>query len=36
MLVTLDFETYYDKDLNLSKMTTMDYVRHEKFKVWGM
>lgn len=36
MLVTLDFETYYDKDLSLSKMTTMDYVRHEKFKVWGV
>lgn len=36
MLVTLDFETYYDKNLTLSKMTTMDYVRHEKFKVWGV
>jgi DNA polymerase len=36
MLVTLDFETYYDKDLNLSKMTTMDYVRNDRFKVWGV
>ena len=36
MLVTLDFETYYDKQLSLTKMTTMDYVRHEKFKVWGV
>lgn len=36
MLVTLDFETYYDKDLSLKKMTTMDYVRNERFKVWGV
>ena len=36
MLVTLDFETYYSKDLNLTKMSTMDYVRHEQFKVWGV
>ena len=36
MLITLDFETYYDKNLSLTKMTTMDYVRHEKFKVWGV
>ena len=35
-LITLDFETYYDNKLSLSKMTTMDYVRHEKFKVWGV
>ena len=36
MLITLDFETYYDTKLSLTKMTTMDYVRHEKFKVWGV
>jgi DNA polymerase len=35
-LVTLDFETYYDTKLSLTKLTTMDYVRHEKFKVWGV
>ena len=35
-LVTLDFETYYSKDLSLTKMTTMDYVRHPEFKVWGV
>lgn len=35
-LITLDFETYYDTKLSLTKMTTMDYVRHEKFKVWGV
>jgi len=36
MLVTLDFETYFDSKLSLTKMTTMDYVAHEKFKVWGV
>jgi len=36
MLVTLDFETYYDTKLSLTKMTTMDYVRNEQFKVWGV
>ena len=35
-LVTLDFETYFDTKISLTKMTTMDYVRHEKFKVWGV
>ncbi len=35
-LITLDFETYYDKDLSLTKLTTMDYVRHDRFKVWGV
>jgi DNA polymerase len=36
MLVTLDFETYYDKNLSLTKMTTMEYVSHDLFKVWGV
>ena len=36
MLVTLDFETYYDTKMSLTKMTTMEYVSHEKFKVWGV
>lgn len=36
MLVTLDFETYFDTKVSLTKLTTMDYVRHEKFKVWGV
>ena len=35
-LITLDFETYYDTKLSLTKMTTMDYVRHKQFKVWGV
>jgi DNA polymerase len=36
MLVTLDFETYYDTKVSLTKLTTMDYVRHDMFKVWGV
>jgi DNA polymerase len=36
MFVTLDFETYYDKNLSLTKMTTMEYVSHDLFKVWGV
>ena len=36
MLVTLDFETYFDTKVSLTKLTTMDYVRHERFKVWGV
>ena len=35
-LITLDFETYFDSHVSLTKLTTMDYVRHEKFKVWGV
>ena len=25
-LITLDFETYYDKDISLRKMTTEEYI----------
>lgn len=32
-LVTLDFETYYDRDYNLSKLTTEQYVRDPQFEV---
>lgn len=31
--VVLDFETYYDKDYSLSKMTTEDYVTDPRFEV---
>ncbi len=32
-LITLDFETYFDSDYTLSKMTTEAYVRDPRFKV---
>jgi DNA polymerase len=32
-LITLDFETYFDADYTLSKMTTESYVRDPRFKV---
>ena len=32
-LVTIDFETYWDQDYTLSKMTTESYVRDERFTV---
>lgn len=35
-IVTVDFETYYDKDFSLSKMTTEAYVRDPRFQVIGL
>jgi DNA polymerase len=35
-LITLDMETYYDKDYSLSKMTTEEYIRDERFEVVGV
>ena len=35
-LITLDFETYYDVQLSLSKMSTVQYVQDDEFKVWGV
>lgn len=32
-LVTLDFETYYDKDCTLKKLSIPEYVGHKDFKV---
>jgi DNA polymerase len=34
-IVTLDFETYYDKDYTLSKLTTENYVRDQRFEPHG-
>lgn len=35
-IITIDFETYYDKEFSLSKLTTEEYVRDEKFEVIGV
>lgn len=35
-IVTIDFETYYDKDYSLSKITTESYVRDPRFEVIGV
>ena len=35
-LITLDFETFYDKDFSLSKLTTEEYVRDSRFEVIGV
>ena len=35
-LLTVDFETYYDKDYSRSKVTTEEYVRSDLFEVIGV
>jgi DNA polymerase len=35
-IYTLDFETYYDKDFSLSKITTEEYVRSPLFETIGL
>jgi len=35
-LITLDFETFYDKDFSLSKLTTEEYVRDIRFEIIGV
>ena len=35
-MITLDFETYYDREFSLSKMTTEEYVRDNRFEVIGV
>jgi len=34
--ITLDFETYYDRDFSLSKLTTEEYIRDPRFEVIGV
>lgn len=35
-LVTIDFETYYDQDYTLSKLSTSEYIRDKRFKAHMM
>ncbi len=35
-IVTIDFETYYDREYSLSKMTTEAYLRDKRFEVIGV
>ena len=34
--ITLDFETYYDRQYSLRKLTTEEYVRDDRFEVIGL
>ena len=36
MIITLDFETYYDKAFSLTKLTTEEYIRDDLFEVIGV
>ena len=35
-IITLDFETYFDQEYSLSKMTTEAYVRDSRFEPHGV
>lgn len=35
-VITIDFETYYDQQYSLSKMTTEEYIRDERFEAIGV
>ena len=35
-IITVDFETYYSKEVGFSRMTTEEYVRHPEFHVIGV
>jgi DNA polymerase I-like protein with 3'-5' exonuclease and polymerase domains len=35
-LITIDFETYYDKEYGFKKHTTEEYIRDERFEVIGV
>jgi len=35
-IITIDFETYYDKAFSLSKITTEEYIRDDQFEVIGI
>ena len=35
-ILTIDFETYYAVDFSLTKLTTEEYVRDDRFEVIGV
>jgi DNA polymerase len=35
-VITLDFETFYDREFSLSKLTTEEYIRDPRFEVIGV
>lgn len=35
-LITIDFETYYDKEYGLKKLTTEEYIRDDRFETIGV
>jgi len=35
-IITIDFETYYDREFTLSKITTEEYIRSPEFEVVGV
>lgn len=35
-LITIDFETYYDKEFSLRKLTTEEYIRSPEFEIIGV
>ena len=35
-IITVDFETYYDKQFSLSKITTEEYIRSKQFEIIGV
>jgi len=35
-ILTIDFETYYDRDFSLTKLTTEEYIRSDRFEVIGV
>ena len=35
-MITIDWETFYDREYSLTKLTTEEYIRHPDFEVIGI